>query len=47
MPAKTKFELKPGLATREAFGKALAELGRVNPERRGAGRRSFEVHLHR
>src|SRR5512141_254738 len=31
MPAKTKFELKPGLATREAFGKALAELGRVNP----------------
>jgi transketolase len=31
MPAKTKFELKPGLATREAFGKALTELGRVNP----------------
>jgi transketolase len=31
MPAKTKFELKPGLATREAFGKALAELGQVNP----------------
>ena len=31
MPAKTKFELKAGLATREAFGKALAELGRVNP----------------
>jgi transketolase len=31
MPAKTKFELKLGLATREAFGKALAELGRVNP----------------
>jgi transketolase len=31
MPAKTKFELKIGLATREAFGKALAELGRVNP----------------
>src|SRR6185437_5606135 len=31
MPAKTKFELKTGLATREAFGKALAELGRVNP----------------
>jgi len=30
MPAKTKFELKAGLATREAFGKALAELGRVN-----------------
>src|SRR5258706_8659507 len=31
MIAKTKYELKPGLATREAFGKALAELGRVNP----------------
>ena len=31
MHAKTKFELKTGLATREAFGKALAELGRVNP----------------
>ncbi len=31
MPAKTKFELQPGLATREAFGKALAELGKVNP----------------
>jgi transketolase len=31
VPAKTKFELKPGMATREAFGKALAELGRVNP----------------
>ena len=31
MAAKTKFELKSGLATREAFGKALAELGRVNP----------------
>ena len=31
MPAKTKFELKTGLATREAFGKALAELGHVNP----------------
>jgi transketolase len=31
VPANTKFELKPGLATREAFGKALAELGRVNP----------------
>ena len=31
MPAKTKFELKPGMATREAFGKALAELGKVNP----------------
>src|ERR1051325_8834208 len=32
MPAKTKFELKLGLATREAFGKALAELGRENKD---------------
>jgi transketolase len=31
MPAKTKFELKMGVATREAFGKALVELGRANP----------------
>lgn len=31
MPAKTKFELKPGPATREAFGRALVELGRENP----------------
>ena len=31
MPAKTKFELKLGVATREAFGKALVELGKVNP----------------
>src|SRR5579859_7851442 len=31
MPAKTKYELKPGAATREAFGKALVELGRTNP----------------
>src|SRR5438270_5374134 len=30
MPTKTKFELKPGMATREAFGKALVELGREN-----------------
>ena len=28
---KTKLELKLGMATREAFGKALAELGRENP----------------
>ena len=28
---KTKLELKPGLATREAFGQALLELGRENP----------------
>jgi transketolase len=30
MPAK-KYELKMGMATREAFGKALVELGRSNP----------------
>src|SRR5579864_8111109 len=30
MPTKTKFELKLGTATREAFGKALVELGRQN-----------------
>jgi len=29
---KTKFELKTGPATREAFGKAIAELGKVNPD---------------
>jgi transketolase len=28
---KTKYELKMGVATREAFGKALVELGRTNP----------------
>ena len=28
---EAKFELKPGMATREAFGKALVELGRENP----------------
>src|SRR3954470_20242663 len=32
MPAKTKYELKLGLATREAFGKALVELGRQNKD---------------
>src|SRR4051794_29335734 len=32
MPAKTKYELKLGLATREAFGKALVELGRKNKD---------------
>jgi transketolase len=32
MPAKTKYELKLGIATREAFGKALAELGRENKD---------------
>ncbi len=31
MPAKTKYELKLGAATREAFGKALVELGHSNP----------------
>src|SRR6266436_10348905 len=31
MPTKTKFELKMGMATREAFGKALAKLGAENP----------------
>jgi transketolase len=31
MPAKTKYELKPGPATRESFGKALVELGEINP----------------
>jgi len=30
MPATTRFELKPGMATREAFGHALVELGREN-----------------
>jgi transketolase len=30
MPAKTKFEIKLGPATREAFGRALVELGREN-----------------
>ena len=32
MPAKTKFELKLGPATREAFGRALVELGRENKD---------------
>ena len=31
MPAKTKYALTLGAATREAFGKALVELGRTNP----------------
>src|SRR5712675_704957 len=30
MATRTKFELKMGAATREAFGKALVELGRAN-----------------
>src|SRR5437588_3763763 len=32
MPAQTKFELKPGPATREAFGRTLVELGRENKD---------------
>lgn len=32
MPANTKYELKPGAATREAFGKALVELGKENKD---------------
>src|SRR5688572_15606326 len=32
MATKTKYELKLGAATREAFGKALVELGRKNPD---------------
>jgi len=32
MPAKTKFEIKLGAATREAFGRALVELGRENQD---------------
>ena len=31
MPVETKFELKTGMATREAFGHTLVELGRENP----------------
>ena len=31
MPTRTRYELKLGPATREAFGKALAELGSTNP----------------
>jgi transketolase len=32
MPAKTKFEVKLGAATREAFGRELVELGRQNKD---------------
>jgi transketolase len=32
MATETKFELKAGMATREAFGHALVELGRENPD---------------
>ncbi len=31
-PVKPKYDLKPGAATREAFGKAIVELGRVNKD---------------
>jgi transketolase len=31
-PSRTKFELKLGMATREAFGKTLVELGRENKD---------------
>ena len=32
MATKTKLELKPGMATREAFGRTLVELGRENKD---------------
>ena len=32
MPTTAKYELKMGSATRAAFGKALVELGRENPQ---------------
>jgi transketolase len=32
MPAQTKFEVKLGAATREAFGRALVELARENKD---------------
>ena len=32
MPTKTKFELKLGMSTREAFGRALLDLGRENKD---------------
>lgn len=32
MPTRTKYELKLGMATREAFGKALVEMGASNPD---------------
>jgi len=32
MPVRTKYELKLGVATREAFGRTLAELGRENKD---------------
>ena len=47
MPGKTKFELKMGMATREAFGKSAGRAGAREPRRGGVRRRSFEVNLHR
>ena len=41
MPVKTKFELKMGVATREAFGQALAaeaDAGRGQADRHDEGR---------
>jgi transketolase len=32
MLTKTKYDLKPGMATREAFGRTLAALGKENPD---------------
>ena len=32
MPAQTRFEVKLGAATREAFGRAIVELGRENKD---------------
>ena len=32
MPAKTKFEIKEGPATREAYGRVLVELGHENKD---------------
>ncbi len=32
MPAKTRYELKLGMATREAFGRTLAEVGKKNKD---------------
>ena len=32
MPAKTKFEIKMGPSTREAFGRTLVELGGENKD---------------
>ncbi len=42
----TKFELKLGMATREAFGKALVEPRQGKSRRGGVRRRSFEVHVY-